>query len=95
MKRLPILGEQPLPVGKRPKCLYCLRPLKPNISQHWERKDGVMISSPTHRTFRGSYSLHNLFCGPLHATQWALVVASKNIDSINEELRKKEKAHGH
>jgi hypothetical protein len=67
----PIVGEQPLPVNKRPKCMYCGKPLRPRITTNW----GQGLLERISRTFEGTYGEFDLFCGPHHAAAYGRIAA--------------------
>lgn len=83
MKLPPIVGDQPLPVKDRPKCLYCKKPLRPYMSVLWGKGTAQRIG----REFNGSYGLHGLFCGPRHAEQWGLAIAFRLRDVTTIALK--------
>lgn len=60
----------PLPVKDRPKCWFCKKPLRPRVTHNWK---GLEIVS---RHFWGVYGENNSFCGPLHATKWAIQIVA-------------------
>jgi hypothetical protein len=72
-RSLEIIGPKPLPVGKRPACLFCGRQLRPvfhdiEIKITYERG---FFPQTIAKYFTGRYSLLNSYCGPRCAELWA------------------------
>lgn len=74
-------GAAPAPPGKRPKCIYCGKELKPQVFwDDYRRKEirGGFTTEPTTQRFDGYGYLGNGFwCTNGHAYKWALREARK------------------
>jgi hypothetical protein len=72
-RSLEIIGPRPLPVGKRPSCLFCARQLRPqfrDITIKIEYERGFFPQTIA-KYFTGQYSLFNAYCGPRCAELFA------------------------
>lgn len=74
MKLLPIKGTKPLPLGRRPTCNLCGKPLKALIRTEYKRVDTPQgfHQEASHRYFSGRYGFADRFCGINHAAKWAV-----------------------
>lgn len=64
--KLPLVGAAPPPRAERPRCPWCIRPLRPDVRTVYERTafpDGVgFYQKPVAREWRGAYQGYGAFC---------------------------------
>ena len=72
-QRAPIAGPKPPAVAERPICANCGQPLKPEIFNHWEKRETELghTTEITHRYWTGDYVRYGYFCTMRCGVQWA------------------------
>lgn len=73
MSTAPIVAPFAPPVAERPKCGWCLKPLRPEYLTAWERRQTEygFAPEPVSRAWSGRYHGTGSFCSQRHAVWFA------------------------